>query len=273
VKAPQALAKPDANALHGRVVRGSLVTLLGHLGSNSIRLGSNLILTRLLLPECFGVMALINVTLTGLHMFAALGVGPNVIAHPRGDDRAFLHTAYSVQALRGLWLTIAGCLLAWPISSFYQMPELAWMIPVASLTALIGGLTSTKIFQANRHLQLGRITLIELGTQATVAAAMMTVAYFTRSVVALLIGGLVGEVVRVCASHLALPGVRDGFAWDREARTALLTFGRWVFVSTALTFVSMRISLICCCVCARFSTRSRCFGETSSRTTTLPRKS
>ena len=60
--------------------------------------------------------------------------------------------------IRGLWLTIAGCLLAWPLTQLYdKMPQLIWAIPIASVTALIDGLTSTKLFRENRHLRLGRL--------------------------------------------------------------------------------------------------------------------
>ena len=121
--------------LKGRALSATLVTIVGHFGGNGVRLASNLILTRLLLPEHFGIMALVNVALIGLHMFSDVGIGPNVIQHEHGEDRAFLHTAFTVQTARGVWLLIAGCLLAWPIAHFYEIPDLVWMIPIAATTA------------------------------------------------------------------------------------------------------------------------------------------
>ncbi len=234
----------QTGGLKKRAMRGSVVTLLGHFGSNGIRLVSNLILTRLLLPEHFGVMALVNVALIGLHMFSDIGIGPNVIQHERGEEKAFLHTAFSVQALRGVWLMLAGIALAWPIAAFYEIDELTWMVPIAATTAFIDGFTSTKVFRENRRLHLGRVTAIEVASQVASTIAMIVTAVITRSVVSLLIGGIVGAVVRVVLTHVALPGFRDGFAWEPEARHALMTFGRWVFVSTAITFVSMQIDRV-----------------------------
>lgn len=231
----------EEGGLKKRALRGSVVTLLGQLGGNGIRLASNLILTRLLLPEHFGVMALVNVTLTGLHMFSDIGIGPNVIQHPRGEERSFLHTAFSIQALRGFWLTLAGFAVAWPVARFYEIDELLWLIPLASLTAIIDGLTSTKIFRENRNLRLGRLTAIELASQLVAAIAMAITAWITRSVISLVIGGLVGGLCRTILSHLALPGFRDGFAWEEESKKAIVTFGRWIFLSTAITFVSMQV--------------------------------
>ena len=227
--------------LKGRALSATLVTIVGHFGGNGVRLASNLILTRLLLPEHFGIMALVNVALIGLHMFSDVGIGPNVIQHEHGEDRAFLHTAFTVQTARGVWLLIAGCLLAWPIAHFYEIPDLVWMIPIAATTALTDGFTSTKVFRENRRLRLGRVTAIEVAAQVSTAVTMIVIALITRSIIALLVGSIAGSLVRVVLSHTMLPGFRDGFAWDPEARKALLTFGRWIFVSTAITFISMQV--------------------------------
>ena len=167
-----------------------MITIGGRLIGTVIRFGSNLVLTHLLVPEYFGVMAIVNVTLVGLHMFSDLGVGTAIIQSEHGDQPRFLRTAFSLQVIRGLWLTIAGCLLAWPLTQLYdKMPQLIWAIPIASVTALIDGLTSTKLFRENRHLRLGRLTAIETIGAAVAALTMIATAYFTRSIVALLAGG------------------------------------------------------------------------------------
>ena len=73
-------------------------------------LASNLILTRLLFPEAFGLMALGSVVLVGLQMFSDAGIGPSIAQSPRGDDPEFLDTAWTAQVLRGviLWLGTLG---------------------------------------------------------------------------------------------------------------------------------------------------------------------
>jgi O-antigen/teichoic acid export membrane protein len=70
-------------------------------GNNALRLGSNLILTRLLFPEAFGLMALVQVFLTGLQMFSDFGLQASVIRSSPRRGSGFLHTAWTVQILRG----------------------------------------------------------------------------------------------------------------------------------------------------------------------------
>lgn len=234
-------AEPDAGEVRRRALRGSVWTLLGHALNNAVRLGSNLILTRLLFPEFFGVMALVNIFLQGLHMFSDVGIGTSIIQHARGEDPAFVNTAWTVQAVRGGYLFLVSCALGWPLAWFYEIPELVWMVPVAGSTALIDGFTSTSLFTQNRTLTLGKLTVVESLATVAGAAANVAVAWATRSIVALLVGGIAAGAVRLVLSHVYLPGIRNRFAWEADARKDLLGFGRWVFVSTAVTFVALQI--------------------------------
>jgi O-antigen/teichoic acid export membrane protein len=67
---------------------------------------------------------------------------------------------------------------------------------------------------------------------------MIALAYFWRSVWALVWGSIAIIVLRTVFSYLFLPGQNNRFRWEPEARAELLGFGRWVFVSTMLTFLS-----------------------------------
>src|SRR3990172_2524604 len=162
-------ASPRSEAGTGRglasaVFRGSALTFVGYGASIVLRLASNVVVTRLLVPEYFGLMALVNVILMGLAMFSDVGVGPSIIQHRRGDDPIFLNTAWTVQLIRGCLLWLGSVALAWPLAAFYGKPELIGLIPVAGLTGVLGGLESTRLFTLNRNLALGRLTLLELGS-------------------------------------------------------------------------------------------------------------
>jgi O-antigen/teichoic acid export membrane protein len=240
--AASAAPKEDgAGEVRRRASRGSAWTLLGHAFNNVVRLGANLVLTRLLVPEYFGVMALVNIFLQGLHMFSDVGIGTSIIQHKRGEEPTFVNTAWTVQALRGLYLFLVSCVLGWPLAWFYEIPDLVWMVPVAGSTALIDGFTSTSLFTQNRTLTLGKLTLVESLATLAGALANLLVGYATRSILALLVGGIAAGLTRLVLSHVYLPGLRNRFAWDAEARKDLLGFGRWVFLSTAVTFLAMQV--------------------------------
>jgi len=226
--------------LRRKMIRGSLWTVGGYGFSQAFRLGSNLILSRLLFPEAFGVMALVNVYMQGLQMFSDVGIGPSIIQNERGEDPAFLNTAWTIQVIRGAALWIGSWILAWPLALLYGEPILARMIPVAGIAALIAGFGSTSLFTLNRNLSLGKLTLLDLGTSAIGSATMIAWAYASPSIWALLAGGLTGTLARTVCSHWLQPGQRNRFQWEPRAGRALLRFGRWILISTALTFLVSR---------------------------------
>src|SRR5690606_17029308 len=97
------------STLRSRVVRSSAWTLAGHALGHGMSLVSNLALAALLFPEAFGVMALVRLVLRGLKMFSDVGIGPSIIQHRRGEDPAFLNTAWTIQIVRGVLLFLATC--------------------------------------------------------------------------------------------------------------------------------------------------------------------
>jgi O-antigen/teichoic acid export membrane protein len=202
-----------------------------------VRLATNLVLTRLLFPEAFGVMALVSVVLVGLAMFSDVGIGPAISQHPRGDDAALLDTAYTINVVRGGVLWVLTCALAYPVAVFYNAPDLAWLLPAAGITLLISGFNPTRIDTANRHLLLGRVTALDLCAQIIGNLAIIALAFALQSVWALVLGAVVGSAAKLIIMTIWLPGPANRFRWDRDAGRDLVHFGKWIFLSTACGFL------------------------------------
>lgn len=220
-----------------RATRSSAYTMGGYMAAQVIRLGANLILTRLLFPEAFGLMALVMLFLQGLQMFSDVGVGPSIMQNKRGDEPDFLNTAWTIQVIRGSLLWLATILLAGPVARFYGEPQLAQLLPVAGLALFISGFNSTRIETAQRHMTLGRLTLIDLTAQALGALAMIAFALVFRSVWALLVASLVAASSKAALSHFFLPGHPNRLRWEKKAGTELIHFGKWIFFSTMCGFI------------------------------------
>ncbi|THD76740.1 polysaccharide biosynthesis protein [Thalassobius vesicularis] len=228
------------SSLIERAIRSSALTVLGFGAYQGLRLLSNLVLTRILFPEAFGMMALVTVFLVGLSMFSDMGVGPAIMQSKRGDEPEFLDTAWSLHILRGGVLFLAASALAYPLSLIYAEPELAWYLPVSAVTLLISGFNPTKFETANRHLRTGRVTLVEIGTQVLGLIAAVTLAYLTRSVWALVISGIVSALSQLVLMHVLIPGPRNRFRLEPAAAKELMHFGKWIFLSTLCGFLIMQ---------------------------------
>ena len=105
-------ARGQGTGLMGRALRGSALTAGSFAITQGLRLASNLVLTRLLFPEAFGLMALVSVVVVGLQMFSDTGVGPAISRSPRGDDSTFLDTAWTINLIRGVLRWGLTCALA-----------------------------------------------------------------------------------------------------------------------------------------------------------------
>jgi O-antigen/teichoic acid export membrane protein len=227
-----------SQSLESKAKGSALWTIAGYGGAQVLRLISNLILTRLLAREVFGLMALVTVFQTGLVLFSDIGIRPSIVQNERGDDPPFINTAWTIQVGRGGILWLIAVLLAVPFAGFYDEPMLSSIIPLTGIGLVLNGLDSTKLFTMHRHLAMGRVTIIEIASQVATLIATIAYALVSPTVWAVVFGGNLGFVLKMLLSHVALPGVSNRLFWEKKAAQDLFRFGRWIFLSTLLTFLS-----------------------------------
>ena len=224
--------------LRHRAMRASLWSISGHLTNQVIRLGSNLILTRILFPEAFGIMAIVQAVLIGVALLTDVGIEPAIIRSKRGNDPIFLNTAWTIQVIQGglIWLLV--CLLSPVLADAYTQPMLSSLLPVAGFGAVLGGLASTKLAVASRVLSIKTRVIVEVGAYALGVLATIVLAWTSKSIWSLVWGSLIGASAKTLASHLMTAGPKNKFQWDQDSIKALFSFGQWVVVSSALTFLA-----------------------------------
>jgi len=227
--------------------RTGVLWIVGGFGMGQVlRLVANVALAAILFEEAFALMAIVSGVMMGLAMFSDIGLGTSVVQHPRGDDPDFLSTAWTLQVLRGVGLFVVALLLAWPLSRIYgandpKAYELLYLIPITALTALCDGFKSVKLMTAARHLKLKEVTLIEFIVGPFNVVLMLVLAWYMRSVYALAIAAVLSSGLQSALSYVLLDGPASRFKWDAGAAKAILTFGKWVFLSTLITFMAMQI--------------------------------
>jgi O-antigen/teichoic acid export membrane protein len=203
----------------------------------AIRFGSSIVLTRLVLEETYGVMSVVWSVMMGLSLFSDLGIGANIVQSPRGEEPAFRNTAWTIQILRGLLITLVACAIAPLIGGFRpDYPGLTSFIQGIAVSSFIMGLGSMSLHILRRNMSVGRLSMIEIGSQILATTTTLTWAYHDPSAWAMVVGALVAVSATTLASHVFFGG--DRLAWDRPSAAAIFKFGKWVFVSTALLFLA-----------------------------------
>ncbi|AFY56275.1 membrane protein involved in the export of O-antigen and teichoic acid [Rivularia sp. PCC 7116] len=218
--------------------RGAFWTIAGYGMSQVVRFGGNLILTRLLVPEFFGLMAVVNTLRLGIELFSDIGISQSIVNSKRGEDPAFLNTAWTLQVIRG-WVVWLLCLiLTFPVASFYEESRLLWLVPIVGASSVLDGFSSTSILTLMRRIDVRRSTLFDLSVQVFTLFSLVAWASFNPSIAALAFGVVLGAVYKMFGSHFLIPEYRNRFTWDKDAVKEILSFGKWMFMSSALMFAS-----------------------------------
>ncbi len=233
---------------HGRAARAAISAAAGQGLGYVIRLGSTLILTRLLTPADYGVLSIVFAVGVIVELISDMGIRACVIRSDAGEDPTFLDTAWTVQVTRGLALAGLTLLtgmalslvqrfewLALPSDSALASPLLPWLIMANAASPAILGLTPTKAYTANRQLLMSKLIAIDVLAQVLSVVLTVVVAYVSRSVWSAVIGAVFACALRVLLSQTWIPGRNDRFFIDPSALKELLGFGRWVLISSSLT--------------------------------------
>jgi len=225
-------------SLESQAVRSTYFVTISYGLALGLRLVSNVVLSHMFAPDLFGVLTLVTTIITGLYLFSHIGLQDSIIQDPRGDEPVFLNTAWTVQVIRGAGLFLLTIPLAWPLARFYHEPRLLWVLPAIGLSVAIASLTSPSLLTLSRHLGVGRISALELLQQLLQFAITLLWAWFQPSLIALVAGKIISEIVRTLISYTMLPELRPRFTWDKESLRSLIRFGRWILIGTALTFLA-----------------------------------
>jgi O-antigen/teichoic acid export membrane protein len=219
-------------------IRGSAWTFAGYGGSQLLRLATQLVLARMVLgPTAFGLVALVSVFLSGLELLSDLGVGTDVIQHPRGDEPAFMNTAFLIQAGRGLILWAIAAALAYPFANFYHQPLVRSMIFVAAISVGLRGFASSSIWTMTRHVQLAKLTALNLGGDFVGFVVALVWALISPTAWALVVGRVASSAVYMIGSHMVSENPAS-LVWDSSAAKDIFIFGTGMFLSSATYFLS-----------------------------------
>jgi O-antigen/teichoic acid export membrane protein len=218
-------------------IKGVAWTIASYGSSQIIRFASNLILTRLLLPELFGLVGLAYVFIVGINLLSDIGLNPSIIQNKRGEDPLFLNTAWTLQVIRSFFVWICLIIITKPVATFYGDDRLLWVIPVIGINCILGGFKSTAPASLERKMAVKKVVIFELVTQIVSIIVMIVWAWFDRSIWAIVAGAFFSALVEAVWSHFLIPGQSNRFAWDKEAAKEIFSYGKWIFLSTALFFL------------------------------------
>lgn len=220
-------------------VRGDLfATGASFVAQGFIKLCSSLILTRLLAPSEYGIIALLMSIVFILLMLSDLGFSLAIVRDEKGEQQSYLNTAWTIRIGRAIFHALFILLFAPLIARLYAAPELTLPLRVLSLWFLIDGLESTSFPVSIRRRQSRIFLYSELAGTAVSAVFTVIYCYFSRDYWGMVWGSLVSRLTAVTISHCIYPEIRPRLGWDRAAAKQIFRYTRFVMPSSILTLLT-----------------------------------
>ena len=215
--------------------------------SQLLRLGSNLILTRLLEPEVFGVMAVVSVVIFGIAMFTDLGLWAFVVRHKTPEDPHLLNVVWTLQVLRGwimfffimlmvIVLAVASKKIPNYFHGVYADTRLPLLILIASVSSVIGGYQSMVSPLMSLKFDLRKIELIDFFSQTIAVIVMLVWVWLYPSIWALLTAAVISTSISTFSSYYFFP-FRHKLVWDKAVVMEVFHFSKWILIASALTYL------------------------------------
>jgi PST family polysaccharide transporter len=219
-----------------KMARGAAWMVLLRFVERGIGVVSTLVLARLLVPADFGVVAMAMSVYGALEIMTAFSFDLALIQN-RHSTRAHYDTAWTFNVLFGLGLMAGLAALAWPTAHFYANPQVAPVMMVLGVAALVRGFENIGVIEFQRDLNLAQefkigITRKVIGFMVTVGAAMAWESYWA------LVAGILAQRFTSLVMTFGLHPYRPRFSL--AARQELLSFTKWLALNNVLIFVVHR---------------------------------
>lgn len=153
-------------------------------GAQGVKFLIEIILARLLLPEDYGIIALVTVFINIFNVFVDSGLG-NALIQKKNADNIDFSTVFFFNIIWCIVLYFVLFALAPIIATFYAQSELTKVIRVLGVTIIISGVKNVQQAYVSVTMQFKRFFYATLGGTLGAATVGITLAYMGAGVWAL----------------------------------------------------------------------------------------
>lgn len=213
------------------LIFGSQVVSLG------LRFVSNIILAWLLVPADFGVAAVVFTIITGIALFADVGIYDSLIRHNDGDSEDFLRTAQTLTLIRGIVLYLAVFIIAPTAESFFNIPSLSEYLRIASVNLVLMGFCSVKIINLQRNMRVIPGIVIDFFAQLISVMLVILLAFQYKNVWPLILSSAITSFFVFIFGQTYRPSLIVVRRLNLQYVGEIFSFGKWILLSTIFTFL------------------------------------
>ncbi|WP_296676789.1 oligosaccharide flippase family protein [Novosphingobium sp.] len=191
-------------ALRDKVARGAILLGSTRLLARALDLVTLMVLTRCLLPQDFGIVALSLSIMQVAEAVLELPTGQVLMRLP-AIRRSHLDTALTIALIRGIAIAAVLALLSVPFAHFYGDQRLVALVCAIAVAPLFRGLRSPKLVLLYRRLRFKEDGYSEFAGKLAALAVAATLAITTGSYWAIAAGTIASPVVSAAVSFVLVP--------------------------------------------------------------------
>lgn len=214
---------PPQGSLRKSVGGGAAATGFSQLVQVGAQVASVLVLSRLLAPADFGLVAMIAPVVALLGLLQDLGLAQATV-QKAALNRREVNFLFWVSVVASVLVGLILVLISGLVAAFYGQPEVRSLTMAMAAPMIIAAAGAQHMALLNRRMEFGRIASIAIAAAVSTLAATIAWALYSPSYWALFVGSLVGATVTT-ASAWVLSGWRPGWPRGAEGARALVGFG------------------------------------------------
>ncbi len=148
-------------------------------------------------------------------------------------------TAWVLNVIRGILLSVGLFLAAPLISRFYREPLLTQAVKFIAVVFILQGFTNINTVLFEKSLDFRKIAIARIGSSLLYSVAVVSLAYVLRSIWALLLGTVLRSLYDVGVSFL-IQRIRPRFDFDKTTAWELFHYSKYVTGTAILVFLTTR---------------------------------
>jgi len=235
-------ALANSESLKGRVLRGGAWLGGASFVEQVFRFGRNMLLTRLLVPEAFGTMAIVLSAASVIEVVLHMGIREALVQNPRGREEDYMRAAWWMALGRAASIYLLVYLLAPFFSRFYGNSDLTGLARVATLGVLFDGALSPRAIVAMKEMKFSKWAMVTYGGGICGVLITVMLSLYLRNVWALAIGYCSENGVR-CILSFALCPWYPHLPLNRGALRELVRFSKGLFGLALLNIIFIRADI------------------------------
>jgi len=198
----------------------------------------NIILARILVPQLFGIYAIVSFVVQFFSTFSDVGIGAALIQKKDKLDNEELSTIFWLQQILVFIVVILVFLAAPLVLRIYTTmpPESVWLIRVMALSFLFTSLKTVPVILMERAIDFNKVAWVDISESAVFQVTVIFLALTGYGVWSFIMAALIQSVLGAILIY-SLSSWRPSFQYNFISARGLIGFGLPYQGNTILSFI------------------------------------